>query len=198
MSGTVMKLTRSSLLSLEDYAAQRDDFRKKIIQHKKNRQVPLGDHLTLYFEDKLTMQYQVQEMLRAERIFEADGIEEELSVYNPLIPDGSNWKATMMLEYTDVAERQAALRRLVHIENKVWVEIHGFDKVYAVSDEDLERSDEDKTSAVHFLRFELTPSMCAAAKKGAAIRMGVDHENYRFSLDELAPNVSASLISDLN
>ncbi|MDH5325022.1 MAG: DUF3501 family protein [Gammaproteobacteria bacterium] len=192
------KLTRASLLSLEEYAQQRSVFRQKVIDHKKNRQVPLGPHLTLYFEDQLTMQYQVQEMLRVERIFEAEGIAEELDVYNPLIPDGSNWKATMMLEYADVSQRQAALAQLVGVEEKVWVQVHGYDKVYALADEDLERSDANKTSAVHFMRFELTASMCAAAKQGAGLTMGVEHPDYTHTLNAVPENIAKSLVSDLD
>ncbi|MGA7979634.1 MAG: DUF3501 family protein, partial [Chromatiaceae bacterium] len=148
-------LTRDDLHSLEKYAELRSEFRNRVMAHKKTRQVALGPHITLYFEDRLTMQYQVQEMLRAERIFEAAGIQEELDAYNPLIPDGSNWKATFMVEYEDADERREALSRLIGIEDRVWVRVAGFDKVGAIADEDLEREDETKTSSVHFLRFEL-------------------------------------------
>src|SRR5690606_29919937 len=146
---------REDLFSLEEYAAQRQALRSKVMAHKQQRRVPIGPNATRYFEDRLTMQYQVQEMLRAERIFEAEGIEEELAVYNPLIPDGTNWKATFMIEYTDVEERKAALARMVGIEDRVWVRVDGFDPVWAIADEDLERETQDKTSSVHFLRFEL-------------------------------------------
>lgn len=172
------QLTRDDLFSLEKYAAIKTEFRARVMEHKKQRRVPLGEHATLYFEDALTMQYQVQEMLRLERIFEPDAIQEELDVYNPLIPNGSNWKATFMVEYDDVEERKKALARLTGIENTIWVKVGSFDKVFAIANEDLDRSEPDKTSAVHFMRFELTPEMVAAAKGGAAIRAGIDHPNY--------------------
>lgn len=169
------QLTRDDLYSLEKYSAIKTDFRARVMEHKKIRRVPVGDHATLYFEDALTMQYQVQEMLRLERIFEADAIQEELDVYNPLIPNGSNWKATFMLEYDDVEERKKALARLIGIENTVWVRVGSFDKVFAIANEDLDRSAPDKTSAVHFMRFELTPEMVTAVKQGASIKAGIDH-----------------------
>jgi hypothetical protein len=172
-------LTRDDLYSLEKYAEIRNELRARVMAHKKNRQVALGPHATLYFEDRLTMQYQVQEMLRAERIFEAAGVQEELDAYNPLIPDGANWKATFMVEYEDEEERREALSRLIGIEDKVWVEVAGMGKVWAIADEDLEREDETKTSAVHFLRFELTPAMVAAVKQGADVAAGIDHPEYR-------------------
>jgi len=172
------QLTRDDLFSLEKYAAIKTEFRARVMEHKKQRRVPLGEHATLYFEDALTMQYQVQEMLRLERIFEPDAIQEELDVYNPLIPNGSNWKATFMVEYDDVEERKKALARLTGIENTIWVKVGNFDKVFAIANEDLDRSEPDKTSAVHFMRFELTPEMVAAAKGGAAIRAGIDHPSY--------------------
>ena len=162
---TMSKLTREDLYSLEKYAAVRTEFRAKVMAHKANRRLAIGPHATLYFEDSLTMQYQVQEMLRLERIFEPEGIQQELDVYNPLIPDGSNWKATFMVEYEDVEERRAALARLIGIEKTVWVQAEGCGKVYAICNEDLDRETEDKTSAVHFLRFELTPEMVAAIKQ---------------------------------
>ena len=192
------ELTRNDLFSLEQYAEQRSTFRDKVMAHKKNRRVPLGPHAALYFEDRLTIQYQVQEMLRAERIFESAGINEELEAYNPLIPDGSNWKATFMLEYDDVAERRDALEKLVGIEDRVWVKIAGHDPVFAIADEDLERDTERKTSAVHFLRFELTPQMAAAAKEGAAIGMGIDLPAYRYALEPLPENSRVSLVEDLD
>lgn len=192
------KLTRDTLYSLEEYSNIREDFRRKVMDHKKDRQVKIGPHATLYFEDKLTMQYQVQEMLRAERIFEAEGIEDELAAYNPLIPDGSNWKATFMIEYDDPAERKAALEQLVGIEDRVWVQIEGFDKVYAIADEDLERETEEKTSSVHFLRFELSHDMIAAAREGARLSMGIDHDNYSYSVDAVSDNVTRSLGEDLH
>ena len=190
------KLTPANLLSLEEYSKQRADFRSKVMAHKKNRQVHLGDHATLYFEDGLTMQYQVQEMLRIERIFEEEGINEELEAYNPLIPDGSNLKATFMVEYEDVEERKAALANLIGIENKVWIQVAGFDKVYPVANEDLERTTEEKTSSVHFLRFEFTPEMIAAAKQGADIAMGIEHENYYVEMNPLANNIRDALVAD--
>jgi len=190
------KLTPANLLSLEEYSKQRADFRSKVMAHKKNRQVHLGDHATLYFEDSLTMQYQVQEMLRIERIFEEEGINEELAAYNPLIPDGSNLKATFMVEYDDVEERKEALARLIGIENKVWIQVAGFDKVYPIANEDLERTTEEKTSSVHFLRFEFTPEMVAAAKQGADMAMGVEHENYYIEMNPVAANIRDSLVAD--
>ena len=165
-------LRHEDLFSLEKYARVRPEFRARVLAHKKNRQLPIGAHATLYFEDALTMQYQVQEMLRLERMFEPELIQEELDVYNPLIPDGHNWKATFMVEYSDENERRAALAKLIGIEKKVWLQVEGCDRVYPIANEDLERETEDKTSAVHFLRFELTPQMIAAAKGGAAMRAG--------------------------
>ena len=172
------KLRRPDLYSLEEYAAARAEFRARVIAHKKNRVVAVGDHVTLYFEDRLTMHYQVQEMLRAEKIFEAAAIEEELAAYNPLIPDGANWKATMMIEYPDPVRRAARLRELVGIDRGTWMRVGGHAAVAAISNEDLERETADKTSAVHFLRFELTPEMVADARQGAAIEAGVSHANY--------------------
>lgn len=190
-------LTPDNLMSLEQYAAQRDAFRAEVMAHKRDRTVAIGPHATLYFEDRLTMQYQVQEMLRIERIFEREGIEEELAAYNPLIPDGSNWKATFMLEYGDAAERRDALARMVGIESRAWVRVTGFERVYAIADEDLERATGDKTSAVHFLRFELSPAMVAAAKQGAPIAMGIDHEAYTHTVAAVPENVRRSLAGDL-
>ncbi|NGX16936.1 DUF3501 family protein [Wenzhouxiangella sp. XN24] len=189
-------LNASDLMSLEQYARERPAFRAKVLGHKKNRQVELGPNATLYFEDDLTIQYQVQEMLRIERIFEAEGIEEELSAYNPLIPDGSNWKATFMLEYPDVAERKVALAQLIGVEDKVWVQVDGHDKVYAIADEDLERDTEEKTSSVHFMRFELDPDMVMALKGGAGLAMGADHENLKVVVS-VPDAVRASLVNDL-
>ena len=191
------KITRDSLMTLEAYAKARPEFRARIMAHKKDRIVPLGAHITLHFEDELTMRYQVQEMLRAERIFEEEGIQEELDAYNPLVPDGSNWKATMMIEYPDIDERKLKLAELKGVENKVWVQVAGFDKVYAIADEDLERETEEKTSSVHFMRFELTPAMAGAAKAGAAIGVGVDHAAYTEALDPLPGNVRDALAGDL-
>ena len=191
------KLTRQDLHSLEEYDRIRPEFRARVMAHKANRKVPLGPMATLYFEDRLTMQYQVQEMLRIERIFEAEGIEDELAAYNPLIPDGSNWKATFMIEVPDPDERRKVLARLVGIEDRVWIQVGELPRVYAIADEDMERDTEEKTSSVHFMRFELTPEMVAAAKAGAPIRAGVDHPEYSHEvvLDE---PVRASLVADLD
>lgn len=192
------KLTRNDLMSLEDYALARDDFRTEVMTHKKNRQVKLGENATLYFEDRLTMRYQIQEMLRIEKIFEADAIKEELDAYNPLIPDGDNFKATFMIEYAEVEGRKEALARLVGIEDKVWVSAEGCEKVYAIADEDMDRETEEKTSAVHFMRFQLTPEVIAAISNGAMIAMGIDHENYFVELKAIPATTRESLASDLN
>lgn len=189
-------LTRKDLYSLEEYATQRADFRARVMAHKKNRAVHLGRHATLYFEDRLTIQYQVQEMLRVEKIFEPEGIEDEIGAYNPLIPDGSNLKATFMIEYPEIEERKRQLARLVGIEDKVWLKVDGFDPVYAIADEDLERATEDKTSSVHFMRFEFSDQMCKAAKDGAAISAGVEHPNYTETLDPLPDNIRDALATD--
>ncbi|MGD8742923.1 MAG: DUF3501 family protein [Granulosicoccaceae bacterium] len=191
------KLTRDDLYSLEDYARLRPEYRARVMAHKKNRQVRLGEHATLYFEDQLTMQYQIQEMLRIEKIFEADGIQEELDAYNPLIPDGSNWKATFMLEYEDIEERREALANMIGIEDKVWMRVEGQEPVYAIADEDLERDTGEKTSSVHFLRFELTPEMVTAVKQGAAIGAGIDHPACQQRIDSLPANIRDSLAADL-
>ncbi|MDZ7802804.1 DUF3501 family protein [Thiohalophilus sp.] len=188
-------LTRDDLMSLEEYARERKNFRAKVLEHKKSRKVILSDHATLYFEDKLTMQYQIQEMLRVERIFEQEGIQDELDAYNPLIPDGSNLKATFMIEYEDEEERKKALAKLIGVEDKVWVQVEGQDKVYAIADEDMEREDETKTSSVHFMRFELTPPMVEAAKNGAAINMGIDHENLTTSIT-VSDDIREALVAD--
>jgi hypothetical protein len=192
------KLTRDDLYSLEKYAEIRNDFRARIIAHKKNRSLELGDNIVLLFEDRLIMHYQVQEMLKAEKIFEADGIQEELDAYNPLIPDGTNWKATMMIQYPDVAERQRMLAKLVGIEDSVWVQVEGHEKVYPIADEDLDRATEDKTSAVHFLRFELEPLMIGAMHEGARLSAGVDHASYTAIVDPVPDNIRSSLVQDLN
>ena len=192
------KLSRKDLYSLEEYSEIRDEFRARVIAHKKNRRVDLGENLVLFFEDRLVMHYQVQEMLKAEKIFDAAGIQEELDAYNPLIPDGTNWKATLMIQYVDVVERQQMLSKLVGIEDRVWIQVNDMEKVYAIADEDLERATEDKTSAVHFLRFELTPTMIAAVHKGGNIAAGVDHENYTATVDHVADNVARSLANDLH
>ena len=192
-----MTLSRADLFTLEQYHTERPAFRDKVLKHKVNRQVNLGPHATLYFEDQLTIQYQIQEMLRVERIFEAEGIEEELEAYNPLIPDGDNWKATFMIEYDDVDERRAALEKLVGVEDKVWMQVAGHDKVYAIADEDLERSNESKTSAVHFMRFQLDADMVNSAKSGAAISAGTSHSALSIDTGPLAAEITASLVSDL-
>ena len=192
------KLTRDDLWSLEQYAEKRNEFRAQVIEHKKSRQVAIGPNATLYFEDRMVMQYQVQEMLRIERIFEKEAIQEELDAYNPLIPDGSNWKATFMLEYPDVEQRKIELGKLIGIEKRVWVRVGNLEKVYPIANEDLERETEDKTSSVHFLRFELAPEMVTAAKSGAAISMGIDHDAYRYEVDPVADNIRQSLAADLD
>jgi len=193
-----VKLSREDLMSLERYAEQRPDFRSRVMAHKRQRQVGIGPHVTLYFEDRLTIQYQVQEMLRTERIFEAAAIQEELDAYNPLIPEGRNWKATMMIEYEDREERTRELARLAGIEAQTWVQIAGHDKVFAIADEDLDRSTEDKTSAVHFLRFELDAPMREAVREGAAIALGIDHPSYRMQVDAVAEPVRTALAADLD
>lgn len=190
------KLTHANLYSLEDYSQLRTEFRAKVMEHKKDRRVAIGEHATLYFEDSLTMQYQVQEMLRIEKIFDREGIQDELDVYNSLIPDGLNWKATFMMEYDDVDERRAALAKLIGIEKALWVQVEGFGRVHPIANEDLQRETEDKTSAVHFVRFELSAEMAAAAKQGAAIKAGIDHPNYREETT-LPHNVRDSLVGDL-
>jgi len=194
----VEKLSREGLLSLEAYSGQRDQLREDVMAHKRNRRLSLGTNATLYFEDRLTMQYQVQEMLRIERIFEAAGIEDELAAYNPLIPDGSNWKATFMVEFPDAEERSAMLRQLIDIENKVWMQIGELEKIRPIADEDLERTDAEKTSAVHFLRFELTAEQIAALKSGAELAAGIDHENYQVEVRPVANNIRESLLADLD
>jgi len=191
------QVTRESLMTLEAYARARPEFRKKVIEHKKNRSVPLGEHVTLLFEDELTVRYQVQEMLRIEKIFEEDGIRHELEAYTPLIPDGRNFKATMMIEYPDAEVRKRELARLIGIEDRVWVQVEGAPKVYAIADEDMERENEEKTSSVHFLRFELTEDMAAALKYGVGLAVGVDHPNYTASVPALPAEVRAALVADL-
>jgi len=191
-------LSRDDLYSLEQYAEARPAFREKVLAHKKNRRLDLGTNAALYFEDRLTMQYQVQEMLRIEKIFEADGILEELDAYNPLIPDGSNWKATFMVEFPEVEERKAMLSQLVGIENRVYVQVADFDRVYPIADEDLERDTEDKTSAVHFLRFELPQEQVAALRSGAELAAGIDHDSYTVEISPLPENIRNSLLGDLD
>lgn len=185
-------------MTLEAYAKARSDYRARVMAHKKMRTVPLGEHVTLIFEDELTMRYQVQEMLRVEKIFEEAGIQDELEAYNPMIPDGSNWKATMMIEYPEVEERQRMLAKLIGIEDRVWVRVAGFAPVYAIADEDMDRETDDKTSAVHFLRFELEQNMKQALKSGAALAAGADHPQYRVSVDPLPASAVAALLDDLS
>lgn len=196
--GTIMpKLTHDHLMTLEAYAKARPALRAQVIAHKKVRSICLGDHITLIFEDALTMRYQVQEMLRTERIFEEAGIQDELDAYNPLIPDGNNWKVTLMIEYTDEDERRVMLTRLKGIEHKMWVQAAGHAKIYAIADEDLARENEEKTSSVHFLRFELDSASIAAIKAGAAIGVGVDHPEYTSEIAALPEPVRASLAQDI-
>jgi hypothetical protein len=194
----MQKLTRDDLYSLEQYSTVRPEFRDKVLEHKKDRRIALGTNAALYFEDRLTMQYQIQEMLRIEKIFEAEGINDELEAYNPLIPDGTNWKATFMVEFPEIEERRAMLERLVDIENVVYVQVGDFDKVYAIADEDLERADETKTSAVHFLRFELPAEQVDALKGGAQLAAGIDHDNYQVEISPVADNIRTSLLGDLD
>lgn len=192
------KLTRENLYSLERYAEVRKEFRERVMEHKRDRRLQLGENATLYFEDRLTMQYQVQEMLRIERIFEAAGIEEELQAYNPLIPDGSNWKATFMVEFPDVAERREKLKQLVGIEDHVWLQVGASEKIRPIADEDLERDSEDKTSAVHFLRFELQPGQVEALKDGAPLAAGIDHGRYDVEIRPVPDSIRNSLLADLD
>jgi len=191
-------ITRESLMTLEAYARKRKEFRAEVLEHKKNRVVHVGEHVTLIFEDELTMRYQIQEMLRIEKTFEEAGIQDELEAYNPLVPDGSNFKATMMIEYPTPVERARALAMLKGIEDRMFVEVEGQARVYAIADEDLERSNEEKTSAVHFLRFELTAPMKTALKSGAQMKIGCDHPEYLAQVGELAPETLASLLKDLS
>ncbi len=192
------KLTRDDLYPLEKYAEVRLGFRAQVMAHKQNRQVAIGPNATLYFEDRMTMQYQIQEMLRIERIYEAEGVNDELAAYNPLIPDGHNWKATFMVEFPDVEERRTALRHLKGVENKVWVRVAGFEPVRPQADEDMEREDDEKTSSVHFLRFELAPDMVRAVKRGAAVAMGIDHPAYTHRIDHVPAATRDSLAQDLS
>ncbi len=192
------KLSRSDLYSLEEYSTLRKEFRQQVIAHKKNRRVPLGDIAALYFEDRLTMQYQIQEMLRVERIFESEGIQEELDAYNPLIPDGKNLTATFMIEVTDEDERRHRLADLKGIEGEVWIRVDGFDPVFAIADEDMDRENEEKTSSVHFMRFELTPRMVEAARQGAALGIGISHAAYTTQLEPLPENIRIALVADFD
>jgi hypothetical protein len=191
-------IARDSLMSLEAYAKTRSDFRARVMAHKKARSVHLGNHLTLLFEDELTVRYQIQEMLRIERTFEEQGIQDELDTYNALVPDGSNWKATLMLEYEDPVERRQALSQLKGIEDRVWVQVAGSAKIYAIADEDLERENDEKTSSVHFVRFELPANDVAALKSGAALGLGVDHPAYAWTLPEVPEPTRLALVGDLD
>ena len=191
-------IARDSLLTLEAYSKQRPALRAEIIAHKKHRTVPVGEHVTLLFEDEKTVRYQVQEMLRIEKIFEEEGIESELGAYNPLIPDGSNFKATMLIEYESEVERHRALAKLKGIEDRMFVAVEGQPRVFAIADEDLERENAEKTSAVHFVRFELTPPMKSLLKSGAQLKIGCDHPEYLAQIDELAPETLAALLRDLD
>jgi hypothetical protein len=194
----MQKLVRADLMSLEQYAVERSRLRGEVMAHKRLRNVPVGPNMTWCFEDRTTIRYQILEMLRAERIFESEGIQDELDSYNPLIPDGSNWKVTLLIEFADAAERRVALERLIGVEGRCWVRVSEMERVFAIADEDMKRENEEKTSAVHFLRFELSPSMVAAMKSGALLCVGVDHDNYRHSLNPLPPAVRDALCSDLD
>lgn len=191
-------ITRDSIMPLEDYAKARQDFRAQVMSHKKKRKVSLGKNVTLIFEDELTIRYQIQEMLRVEKIFEEKGIIDEIEAYEALIPDGRNWKATMMIEYPDPVVRADKLTKLVGIENKVWAKVENYDPVFAIADEDMDRATEEKTSAVHFLRFELNQDMIRALHKGASLSMGIDHPVYLEQINQVDKLVSDSLIDDLD
>ena len=192
------KLTVEQLLGLEQYARRRNEFRAQVLKHKSHRRLAVGPNMTWCFEDRLTIQYQIQEMLRAERVFEEQGIRDELDAYNPLIPDGSNWKATLLVEFPDTEVRREQLMRLRGVESRCWVQVPGFEKAFAIADEDLPRENDEKTSAVHFLRFELTPPMLAALKGGACLGAGVDHDGYRHAVEPVPEHIRASLLDDLN
>ena len=192
------QLTRDDLLSLEQYQEKRPEMRAATMLHKKSRNLSVGPNVTLYFEDETTLKYQIQEILRAEKVFDAEGINEELEVYNAMMPSGTNLKATMMIEYVDVAERVVALSQLIGIDRQTWVQVEGFDKSFAISNEDLERETEDKTSAVHFMRFELNPEMIAAVKNGAAISVGIDHEKYTHAVTPVPENYREAFVNDLS
>lgn len=192
------KLERSDLWSLEEYADKRSDFKSKVIAHKQYRQLPIGPNATVYFEDNLTIQYQIQEMLRIERIFEAAAIEEELATYNPLIPDGSNWKATLMIEFTDETERRVALAKMRGIEDTIWMQVEGHDKITPFANEDMERTNADKTSAVHFLRFELDQEMITSLKSGANLSAGITHAEYHHTVDVVPDEIRKLLLEDLD
>lgn len=194
----MQKLKRSDLWSLEQYAEHRPEFRRQVLEHKRVRQVGLGAHARLHFEDRLTVHYQIQEMLRIERIFEPAGIQDELDAYNPLIPDGRNWKATFMIEYDDPGERRAALERLAGIEDSIWVQVAGSERIYPIADEDIDRERDGKTSAVHFLRYEVPDTAAEALLSGAGMTMGIDHPNYRIERLAVPAEVVAALREDLD
>jgi hypothetical protein len=194
----MQKLARADLMSLEQYAVDRKRLRSEVIAHKLIRKLQIGPNMTWCFEDRVTIRYQILEMLRVERIFESAGIEEELDAYNPLIPDGRNWKATMLIEYSDPEARRVALGKLIGVEDRCWVQVNEMERIFAIADEDLERANDEKTSAVHFLRFELTPAMVKAAKSGAPLSAGVDHENYHHTISPVPPAVRDSLRADLD
>jgi hypothetical protein len=190
------KITPETLMSLEAYTKWRKVHKPEVIAHRKLRSVQLGEHINMQFESETTIRYQIQEMLRIEKVFEEEGILQEIEAYAPLVPDGSNWKATMMIEYTDINERKRELSKLIGVEDRMFVEVEGHGRVYAIADEDLDRETEDKTSAVHFVRFELKPAMCAAVKAGAGVKMGCDHTHYPSHVD-MSPDTLASLAGDL-
>jgi hypothetical protein len=194
---TTGKITPDSLMTLEAYSKWRKAHKGEVIAHRKLRSVHLGEHIMVQFESELSMRYQIQEMLRIEKIFEEEDIQAEIDVYAPLVPDGRNWKATMLIEYPDINERKRELARLIGVEDRMFVEVEGHERVYAMADEDLERENDEKTSSVHFLRFELTPAMCEAVKAGAAVKLGCDHTNYPAHV-AIAPETLASLASDLS
>ena len=194
---SMAQISRDSLWTLEHYARIRNQFRQEVIAHKRIRQVALGDHITLFVEDEKTIRYQIQEMLRIEKTFEETGIQDELDAYNPLIPDGRNFKCTMMIEYPNPEVRKTELAKLKGVEDRVWVQVEGREKVFAIADEDLERENEEKTSSVHFMRFELDEDMAGALKYGVGLAMGVDHPNYKVVVDPVAAETRASLVRDL-
>ncbi len=194
----MQKIERADLYSLEKYSEMRKKFRDKVMQHKADRRMQIGPDATLYFEDRLTMHYQIQEMLRVERIFESMDIQEELDTYNPLIPDGSNWKATFMLEYDDPEERKEKLASMVGIESAIWMKVDGFDRITPIVDEDLDRSTEEKTSSIHFLRFELNEDMINSLQNGKSLAAGIDYASYRHTVDPVPDNIRLSLINDFN
>jgi Protein of unknown function (DUF3501) len=193
----MQKISRSDLLSLEQYALQRPKMREEIIAHKRIRNVQVGPNMTWCFEDRYTIRYQIQEMLRIERIFESEGIQSELDAYNPLVPDGQNWKVTLLIEYPDPVQRARELAQLKSVEDRCWIRVSELARVFAIADEDIERENEEKTSSVHFLRFELQPGMIKAMKGGAALSLGVDHPHYRHDLSPVAPATRESLLGDL-